>query len=207
MPSSYPKIPPDITLELAKGITERQLEDLRTLVKKRTLSAVGSEMIFDLVDLISEFITSHHAGSEKSSFHEQMIKRQEQLIKVTTLYRPLLKSQEEEERALEEREKALLLEKERERQEQLTLTLALEEEMIKKEKRLEEERRKRKLIRSNLSLGSVLEFDSPITLPMHDSHSQVFTIKCQDQPSCRRQSRSRRFFWATASEKVHKPFA
>ncbi|KAJ9055564.1 eukaryotic translation initiation factor 2-alpha kinase [Entomophthora muscae] len=165
MPISYPKIPPEITLEAGKGITERQLEELKLVVKKRTISAVGSEMIFDLVDLISDYITAHHAGTEKSSFHEQMMKRQEQLIK------------EKQERALEERERNLLLEKERERLEQLTLSLALEEEMIKKEKRLEDERRKRKLIRSNLSMGSVLEFDSPINLPKQDSPSQKVSFQ------------------------------
>ncbi|KAI0243610.1 eukaryotic translation initiation factor 2-alpha kinase [Massospora cicadina] len=142
MPSHYPKIPPEIFLESPRGILERQLEELRALVKRKVNAAVGAEMIFDIADLVLEYISSHHAGTEKSSFHEQMIKRQEQLNK------------EEEARAREERERLIMLEKEKERQEQITLSRALEEEMIKKEKRLEDERRKRKLLRSNLYLGS-----------------------------------------------------
>ncbi|KAI9297132.1 Serine/threonine-protein kinase [Neoconidiobolus thromboides FSU 785] len=163
-PPAYPVIAPEIFLESPKGLSESQYNELKKTIKNKTQELLGSEMVFDLCDLVLEYITNNHVDDKTSSFHQQMIERQEKSIK------------EEEEKAQKEYERILQLEKEKEEKEKETLSKALEAELFKKEQKLQEERLKRKLIKTEYNLGSLIEFDRPINIYFNSSHSQPLTF-------------------------------
>ncbi|OQR87627.1 serine/threonine protein kinase [Achlya hypogyna] len=91
---------PEIFLEDADGLTETEVAELETILRKASAEKVGEGvMIHDLVIAAEEYIIEH--VKDQRSFFEQMVKRQQQIAKAEAEeYRKQLEV--EQERAIEE---------------------------------------------------------------------------------------------------------
>ncbi|KDO23062.1 PEK/GCN2 protein kinase [Saprolegnia parasitica CBS 223.65] len=71
---------PDLFLEDADGLTEKEVDELESLLRKASREKVGEGvMIHDLVIAAEEYIIEH--VKDQRSFFEQMVKRQQQIAK------------------------------------------------------------------------------------------------------------------------------
>lgn len=74
LPPKYPKAAPSVSLEQARGISDSEIDALRSSLQKLAGSLVGSEMIFELVTFASTHLTEHHSivrAVQHSSLNEE----------------------------------------------------------------------------------------------------------------------------------------
>lgn len=84
LPVSYPAENPVVSFEKVKGLTDAELEELKKSVKVKIdteLSGQNREMIFDLTQLVEEFLQQHNLPPQ--SLHDQMVARQKALERET----------------------------------------------------------------------------------------------------------------------------
>jgi translation initiation factor 2-alpha kinase 4 len=72
-PKDYPKVMAQVELERKKGLSEQQLQELKTQIDQKESELSGHEMIFDLTQLILEYLEKYNAPT--MSFYDQMICR------------------------------------------------------------------------------------------------------------------------------------
>ncbi|KAK4057521.1 eukaryotic translation initiation factor 2-alpha kinase [Microbotryomycetes sp. JL221] len=86
LPSAYPKKPPTMTFEDAKGLSQAHVAALRTSLQQAATSLLGAEMIYELCSNAAQFITDRHADTERgkqTSLEDQRRQRGQELEKAT----------------------------------------------------------------------------------------------------------------------------
>jgi len=99
LPELYPLSNPLITFEKVKGLSDAELEELKCLVQTKIdkeLSGQNREMIFDLTQLVEEFLQRHNLPPQ--SLHDQMVARQK-AMEQDARERMLMKQRQEQEEA------------------------------------------------------------------------------------------------------------
>ncbi|KAI9307588.1 hypothetical protein BJ944DRAFT_254924 [Cunninghamella echinulata] len=84
-PKTYPNKPPEMQILHPKGLSPKAVRQLSTSLDTAAKSLVGSEMVYDLADHARAFLANHNAPppeGSKLSFHEQMVKRIENDLRV-----------------------------------------------------------------------------------------------------------------------------
>ncbi|AWP16645.1 putative eukaryotic translation initiation factor 2-alpha kinase 4 [Scophthalmus maximus] len=74
-PPTYPDVPPELELKNAKGLSNENLQNLKSEVNKLAAMRCGEVMIYELADHIQGFLSEHNKPPS-SSFHEEMLKNQ-----------------------------------------------------------------------------------------------------------------------------------
>ncbi|XP_050510024.1 eIF-2-alpha kinase GCN2 isoform X1 [Diabrotica virgifera virgifera] len=77
----YPESVPKISLENSKGLSNTVLIELQGCLEQTALDLVGEEMIFQLCQLVEEFLHKHNKPASKSFYEEMLERRKEQEIK------------------------------------------------------------------------------------------------------------------------------
>nr|AAQ22516.1 LD22885p [Drosophila melanogaster] len=71
-PSKYPKLPPKISLEESKGMSDQLLEALRNQLQAQSQELRGEVMIYELAQTVQAFLLEHNKPP-KGSFYDQML--------------------------------------------------------------------------------------------------------------------------------------
>ncbi|KAI8137092.1 kinase-like domain-containing protein [Fennellomyces sp. T-0311] len=82
---AYPNKPPELHLEAPRGLTPAVVRLLNDALQATAKEMTGREMMYDLADLARSFLANHNKPppeGSKMSFHEQMVKRMENDLKV-----------------------------------------------------------------------------------------------------------------------------
>ncbi|KAG7510467.1 eIF-2-alpha kinase GCN2 [Solea senegalensis] len=74
-PPTYPDVPPELELKNAKGLSNENLQNLKSELSKLAAVRCGEVMIYELADHIQGFLSEHNKPPP-SSFHEEMLKNQ-----------------------------------------------------------------------------------------------------------------------------------
>lgn len=80
LPETYPAANPLVSFEKVRGLSDSEIEELKKLVKVKIdteLAGQNREMIFDLTQLVEEFLQQHNLPPQ--SLHDQMVARQKAL--------------------------------------------------------------------------------------------------------------------------------
>ncbi|OWF52320.1 Eukaryotic translation initiation factor 2-alpha kinase 4 [Mizuhopecten yessoensis] len=134
-PPRYPEEIPDIHLENSKGLSNKELDELKGDVDKLANSLKGEVMLLELAQVIQQYLHKHNRPPAKSFYEEMMFNKREQ----------------EERLAQEQQKKLELLKKKEEKQRQL-----LEDEIERRKAALKVETRK-------VKSGHHQENDSPMS--------------------------------------------
>ncbi|CAN9502229.1 unnamed protein product [Ophioblennius macclurei] len=118
-PFNYPDVPPELELKNAKGLSNENLQNLRSELNKLAVVRCGEVMIYELADHIQGFLSEHNKIPPRS-FHEEMLKNQQR---------------QQEKRALEEQQR---MDQQRKQEEEM------EKEIMAVIQRREEEKREEK---------------------------------------------------------------
>ncbi|RIB06418.1 kinase-like domain-containing protein [Gigaspora rosea] len=172
-PKTYPRSPPDIKVENARGLSEEQLNEIKANISRLIKENLGQEMIFNIAEYVQEFITTNNSGINKQSFHEQMLSRNEKITKA------------EQKKALEEMDRARQNEEQERTAENILLLQKIQEEEQRLMAKLEEEKQKRKQLKvkdvqdskplmDTSSVFKTVNFDRKIVLDPGDSSSIPF---------------------------------
>lgn len=84
LPEFYPATNPVVTFEKVRGLSDAEMEDLAKTVKTKIdteLSGQNREMIFDLTQVVEEFLQQHNLPPQ--SLHDQMVARQKAIDRET----------------------------------------------------------------------------------------------------------------------------
>ncbi|KAJ1946542.1 eukaryotic translation initiation factor 2-alpha kinase, partial [Linderina macrospora] len=75
----YPQTAPQITLESPVGLSDTQVQQALSELKREALKLHGTEMIYELAILLGDFLTNNNSAAQAAqpSFHAQMVKREE----------------------------------------------------------------------------------------------------------------------------------
>ncbi|KAI8909361.1 kinase-like domain-containing protein [Powellomyces hirtus] len=154
----YPATPPNMSIKKIVGVSDAQLAALLDGAKEFAHTRRGQEMIFDIADFIQEQLSRNNAvirGIKQVSFFEQMQDRREQDEKA------------EQERADREREQHRLIEEEIMKEQNEMLASQIQEEILKKQAIIKEERERwRKLmVEADLSNGGKMQSKSASPSP------------------------------------------
>jgi hypothetical protein len=87
---SYPRNAPIIELEKIEGLSDEQLAELQSLLEKEAKGMLGREMVYDLTEIVREFLLRHN--HKTLSFYDEM----------------MLHKKEEEREALEKEQKRMV---------------------------------------------------------------------------------------------------
>ncbi|XP_064415795.1 eIF-2-alpha kinase GCN2 [Latimeria chalumnae] len=137
-PPTYPDVPPEIRFKNAKGLSNESLSRLRSELEKLAADLCGEVMIFQLADHIQSFLSENNKPPSKS-FHDEMLKNQEQRL-----------AQEEKRRSQERRKREVQMQRE------------IEDEIQRREEEKREERkRKEQAKQERLDSGTQLLPHSP----------------------------------------------
>ncbi|KAI8044028.1 hypothetical protein M5D96_000177 [Drosophila gunungcola] len=71
-PSKYPKLPPKISLEESKGMSDQLLEALRNRLQTQSQELRGEVMIYELAQTVQAFLLEHNKPPQ-GSFYDQML--------------------------------------------------------------------------------------------------------------------------------------
>lgn len=72
--AKYPKVPPKVTLELAKGLSDLMIEDLQKKLAAQCEELKGNEMIYELAQTAQSFLHTHNKPPS-GSFYEEMLQQ------------------------------------------------------------------------------------------------------------------------------------
>ncbi|CAG8465302.1 15816_t:CDS:10 [Cetraspora pellucida] len=172
-PKTYPRSAPDIKIENARGLSEEQMTKVREHISRLIKDNLGQEMVFNIAQYVQEFITTNNNGVKilaKQSFHEQMLSRNEKITKA------------EQEKAMEEMDRARQTEEQERTAENLLLLQKIQEEEQRLMAKVEEEKQKRKQLKAKganpltdaSSVFKTVNFDRKIVLDPGDSSSVPF---------------------------------
>ncbi|KAJ6667313.1 hypothetical protein lerEdw1_017291 [Lerista edwardsae] len=75
-PQTYPDIVPEIELKNAKGLSNENINLLKSRLEKLAQERCGEVMIFELADYVQSFLSDYNKPPSKS-FHEEMLKNQQ----------------------------------------------------------------------------------------------------------------------------------
>lgn len=75
--AKYPKVPPKVSLELAKGLSDSLIEDLQNQLTAQTEEFKGQEMIYELAQTVQAFLHKHNKPPS-GSFYEEMLQQRNQ---------------------------------------------------------------------------------------------------------------------------------
>ncbi|KAI7849877.1 kinase-like domain-containing protein [Circinella umbellata] len=84
-PKAYPNKPPDLKIASPRNLSPTLIRLLNDSLQTAAKDMVGREMMYDLADLAQSFLANHNSPppeGSKMSFHEQMVKRMENDLKV-----------------------------------------------------------------------------------------------------------------------------
>ncbi|KAI9261602.1 kinase-like domain-containing protein [Phascolomyces articulosus] len=84
-PKAYPNKPPDLQLSSPRNLSPDLIRFLHDSLQAAAKDMIGREMMYDLADLAQSFLSNHNnppPEGSKMSFHEQMVKRMENDLKV-----------------------------------------------------------------------------------------------------------------------------
>lgn len=84
---SYPNKPPELHLVSPRGLSPQLVRRLNDSLQAAAKEMVGREMMYDLADHVRAFLANHNnppPEGSKLSFHEQMVKRMENDLKVNS---------------------------------------------------------------------------------------------------------------------------
>ena len=71
LPPDYPTVSPIVRLRSEKGLVERQMNELNTILQDRLDSLLGEVAIFTLAEGLKEYLVDHN--QPELSMHEQMM--------------------------------------------------------------------------------------------------------------------------------------
>ncbi|KAG0168524.1 hypothetical protein DFQ29_010105, partial [Apophysomyces sp. BC1021] len=150
---TYPNKPPELRLINPRGLSTKTVRQLNELLQSAVKEMTGREMTYDLADQVRTFLANHNAPppeGSKLSFHEQMVIRMENDMKV------------EKERELEEQTR---------RAEQEEAELRVQSEMMNAKIQQELER-KREHARAARQQREAFGYDNDESIVDDDFHSQ-----------------------------------
>ncbi|CAG8653674.1 10804_t:CDS:2, partial [Racocetra fulgida] len=167
---------PDIKIENARGLSDEQLIKVRGHISRLIKDNLGQEMVFNIAQYVQEFITTNNNGVKvlvKQSFHEQMLSRNEKITKA------------EQEKAMEEMDRARQTEEQERTAENLLLLQKIHEEEQRLRAKVEEEKQKRKTLKAKdanpltdaFSVFKTVNFDRKIVLDPGDSSIKDVALK------------------------------
>ncbi|GAB0096649.1 eukaryotic translation initiation factor 2-alpha kinase 4 [Sergentomyia squamirostris] len=155
--NKYPKIPPKLSLEDSKGLSDVLIEDLLKLLQKQANDLKGEVMIFELAESVRSFLYQHNKPPP-GSFYDEMLKQR-----------------------LNRDQERLTCQKMKEDQEQQ----ALKDEVNRRKEMLKNESRMRKDTRRSISESSPTHHGTPTSSDNSDSswpqsRSHMYPNECTD---------------------------
>ncbi|XP_069116071.1 eIF-2-alpha kinase GCN2-like [Argopecten irradians] len=106
-PSRYPEEVPEIAFENSKGLSNKELDELKGEVDKQANHLKGEVMLLELAQVVQQYLHKHNRPPAKSFYEEMMSNKREQEEKQAQEHQKqleLLKQKEEKQRQLLENE-------------------------------------------------------------------------------------------------------
>ena len=95
---TYPDVAPNFELKIVKGLKEKQLPDLETVVNSCVEENIGMPMIYTIADSIVEWLLNNNRPATDGSIHSEMMERERQKAEA-------LKQEEDAQKLKEEKER------------------------------------------------------------------------------------------------------
>lgn len=102
-PAKYPKLPPKISLEETKGISDSLIDELLEILHQQSVKLRGEVMIFELAQTVQEFLLKYNKPP-RGSFYDEMVE-QKQKREQEELHQKLQKESLERQYRLDEVER------------------------------------------------------------------------------------------------------
>lgn len=78
MPSDYPNIPPNLTIEVVKGLNSKQASDLLELANNCAQENVGMPSVFVICEAVREWLLDNNLPGQDGSMYAEMMRRTQQ---------------------------------------------------------------------------------------------------------------------------------
>ena len=78
LPSDYPSVIPSISIEVEKGLSKKQADEVKALALSHAENNVGMAMIFTIVEAIKEWLTDNNSAGQDGSMYADMMRRMQQ---------------------------------------------------------------------------------------------------------------------------------
>ncbi|XP_055902335.1 eIF-2-alpha kinase GCN2 [Eupeodes corollae] len=102
-PAKYPKLPPKISLEETKGISDSLIDELLKMLHQQSVELRGEVMIFELAQTVQAFLLKHNKPP-RGSFYDEMV-QEKQKREQEELYQKMQKETLERQNRLDEVER------------------------------------------------------------------------------------------------------
>ena len=78
LPADYPSaVPPELTIEIQKGLGQKQRDELKALADKTASADVGVPVIFTVCEALKEWLCDNNVAGQDGSMYSEMLRREQ----------------------------------------------------------------------------------------------------------------------------------
>eukprot|EP01132_Coremiostelium_polycephalum_P010766 gene10766-13183_t len=76
-PEKYPTVPPNINVMVNRGLPQKKATEIEEQLQQAVQSRLGTQMVFDLCEIVKDFLNDNNDKPMGMSFHQQMLEQQQ----------------------------------------------------------------------------------------------------------------------------------